>query len=78
MTLELLRPKKMGNQSNGPAAMTGLNLFCHDGYYESTCNLVTLVSDGHTCHTWSQVVTSVTVTVKDLNNNGLDGYFELY
>ena len=68
----------MGNPSNGPAALTWLNLFYHDGYYDSTCNLVTLVSDGHTYNTWSQVVTSVTVTVKDLNNNGLDGYFELY
>ena len=36
------------------------------------CNLVTLVTAGHT---WSQLVTLVTVKVRDLNNDGLDVYY---
>ena len=39
------------------------------------CNLVTLVTAGHT---WSQLVTSVTVKVRDLNNDGLDVYYGHY
>ena len=35
------------------------------------CNLVTLVSPGHN---WSQLVTSVTVKVRDLNNDVHDVY----
>ena len=38
------------------------------------CNLVTLVTPGHIGHTWSQLVTLVTVEVRDLNNDGLDVY----
>ena len=36
------------------------------------CNLVTLVTAGHR---WSQLVTLVTVKVRDLNNDGLDVYY---
>ena len=36
------------------------------------CNLVTLVTAGNT---WSQLVTLVTVKVRDLNNDGLDVYY---
>ena len=39
------------------------------------CNLVTLVTAGHT---WSQLVTLVTVKVRDLNNDGLDVYYGPY
>ena len=46
----------MGNPSNGPAAVTWLNMFCSDGY------------KGTTGHTWSQLVTLVIVEVKELNN----------
>ena len=35
-------------------------------------NLVTLVTAGHT---GSQLVTSVTVKVRDVNNDGLDVYY---
>ena len=35
-------------------------------------NLVTLVTAGHS---WSHLVTSVTVKVRDLNNDGLDVYY---
>ena len=38
----------------------------------SLCNLVTLVTPGHT---WSQVVTIISVDIKDLNNDGLDDYY---
>ena len=30
---------------------------------------------GHICHIWSQAVKLVTLKVKDLKNDGLDGYF---
>ena len=36
------------------------------------CNLVTLVTPGHI---WSQVVTIISVDIKDLNNDGLDDYY---
>ena len=36
------------------------------------CDMVTLFTPGHL---WSHIVTVVTVEVKDLNNNGLDGYY---
>ena len=51
---------------------------CHDGYYDSMCKLVTLVSGGHTCHTASKVVTALMVEDKDLGNNGIDGYYGFY
>ena len=38
----------------------------------SLCNLVTLVTPGHI---WSQVVTIISVDIKDLNNDGLDDYY---
>ena len=39
------------------------------------CNLVTLVTVGHT---WSQLVTLVTVKSSDLNNDGLGLYYGPY
>ena len=36
------------------------------------CNLVTLVTPGHI---WSQVVTIISVDIKDLNTDGLDDYY---
>ena len=39
------------------------------------CNLVTLVTAGHT---WSQLVTLVTVKSSDINNDGLDVYYGPY
>ena len=38
----------------------------------SLCNLVTLVTPGHV---WSQVVTIISVDIKDLKNDGLDDYY---
>ena len=38
----------------------------------SFCNLVTLVTPGHR---WSQVVTIISVDIKELNNDGLDDYY---
>ena len=59
-TCEQVEQNKMGNPSNGPAAMTWLNMFCRDGY------------QGTTGHTWSQLVTLVIVEVKELNNELLN------
>ena len=42
------------------------------------CNLVTVVTPGHSSHNWSQVVTLVTVEVQDLNKDDLDGLLWLY
>ena len=39
------------------------------------CNLVTLVTHGHI---WSQLVTLVTVKVRNLSNDGLDVYYVPY
>ena len=62
---------KMGNPTNGPAAVTWLNIFCPGGYHACMCGLVTscdmrahLVTSGQT---WSQMVSMVTVDVKDLD-----------
>ena len=51
------KENKMGNPSNGPAAVTWLNMFCLDGYL------------GIPGHMWSHLVTLVIVEVKELNND---------
>ena len=61
------RMNKMGNPYNGPAAVKWYNIFCLDGYYGSTCKLVTLGC------TWSHLVTFFIVEVKELHNNGCNG-----
>ena len=42
------------------------------------CKQVTLVTAGHIRHTWSQLVTLVTVKSSDLNNDGLGLYYGPY
>ena len=56
-----LQYNKMGNPSNGPAAVTWLNMFCLDGYL------------GTPGHMWSYLVTLVIVQVKELKSDVPNG-----